>query len=120
MIVTAGGTKIHPEILEADIDSCPDVARSVVFSDPDTLALAAVVLARNPADVEAKARIQQFVESGNDKRPSFTVQHVIFTDEPFSRENGFLRPNLKLDRNKIAQHFRLDSRETAAAVGRTA
>jgi long-chain acyl-CoA synthetase len=120
MIVTAGGTKIHPEILEADIDSCPDVARSVVFSDPDTSTLAAVVLARNPADVEAKARIQQFVESGNDKRPSFTVQHVIFTDEPFSRENGFLRPNLKLDRNKIAQHFRLDSRETAAAVGRTA
>jgi long-chain acyl-CoA synthetase len=120
MIITAGGTKIHPEILEAEIDRCPDVARSVVFADPETSALAAVVLARNPADLEARARIEQFVESGNEKRPSFTVQHVVFTGEPFSRENGFLRPNLKLDRNKIAQHFRVNSMETAAAVGRTA
>lgn len=120
MIITTGGTKIHPEILEAEIDSCPDVARSVVFADPETSALAAVVLARNSADLEAKARIQQFVESGNEKRPFFAVQHVIFTDVPFSRENGFLRPNLKLDRNRIAQHFRINSREVATVAGRTA
>lgn len=120
MIITAGGTKIHPEILEAEIDSCPDVARSVVFVDPETSALTAVVLARNSADLEAKARIQQFVESGNGKRSSFTVQHVIFTDVPFSRENGFLRPNLKLDRNRIAQHFKINSREAALVAGRTA
>jgi long-subunit acyl-CoA synthetase (AMP-forming) len=37
--------------------------------------------------------------------PSIQVCRVVFTDIVFSRENGFLRPNLKLDRKKIARHF---------------
>src|ERR1051326_4759824 len=36
MIVTSGGVKIHPEIPEADIDACPEVARSVVFIDANS------------------------------------------------------------------------------------
>lgn len=120
MIITAGGTKIHPEIPEAEIDECPDVARSVVFADPDSSALVAVVLPKKPEDPSAKARIQQFVDKNNEKRQSFAVRRVIFTDLAFSRENGFLRPNLKLDRNRIAQHFRIGAIATASAVGRTA
>jgi long-subunit acyl-CoA synthetase (AMP-forming) len=120
MIVTAGGTKIHPEIPEGEIEGCPDVARAVVFADPETSALVAVVLPRNPTDEKAKARIQQFIDDTNEKRPSFPVRRIIFTDLAFSRENGFLRPNLKLDRNRIAQHFEIAPRQTAGAVGRTA
>jgi long-subunit acyl-CoA synthetase (AMP-forming) len=120
MIVTSGGTKIHPEIPEKEIEGCPDVARAVVFADPDTSALAAVVLAKNPTDNNAKARIQQFIDDMNEKRALFAVRRIIFTDVAFSRENGFLRPNLKLDRNRIAQHFQIMTAETASAVGRTA
>jgi long-subunit acyl-CoA synthetase (AMP-forming) len=105
MIITPGGAKIHPEIPESAIDACPDVARSVVFSDPDSNGLAAVVLPRNPNDKSAKHRIQKFVDEITDHKPSLVVSKVIFIDHPFSRENGFLRPNLKLDRKKIAQHF---------------
>lgn len=120
MIVTAGGTKIHPEIPEAEIDVCPDVARSVVFADADSSALVAVVLPKNPADPSAKARIQQHVDKASEKRPSFAVRKVIFTETAFSRENGFLRPNLKLDRKKIAQHFLVGSMEPGRAVARNA
>jgi long-chain acyl-CoA synthetase len=105
MIVTSGGTKIHPEIPEAEIEGCPEVARSVVFADADSSALVAVVLPRNPQDAAAKARIEEFIISMNERRTSFAIQKVIFTDTLFSRENGFLRPNLKVDRRKIAQHF---------------
>ncbi len=116
MIVTAGGAKIHPEIPETEIDACPDVARSVVFADADTPVLVAVVLPKNPQDQSAKARIQHFVDEINDRRSAMIVGKVIFTDLTFSRENGFLRPNLKLDRKKIAQHFLAESVETQKTV----
>ena len=105
MIITAGGTKIHPEIPEAEIDACPEVARSVIFAEADSATLVAVVAPKNPEDETAKARIRQFVDEIRERRPSIAVGRILFSDVAFSRENGFLRPNLKLDRKKIAQHF---------------
>jgi long-chain acyl-CoA synthetase len=120
MIITAGGTKIHPEIPETAIDACPDVARSVVLADPDALTLVAVVLPRNPQDEPAKARIRQFVDEIGERQPGMAVSKIIFTDIVFSRENGFLRPNLKLDRKKVAQHFLHETAEPGTAVARSA
>lgn len=120
MIVTAGGTKIHPEIPESAINASSDVARSVVFADPDASTLVAVVVPKSPQDQSAKLRIQQFVDSIGERQPSILVGRIIFTDAAFSRENGFLRPNLKLDRRKIAEHFLKESRETKEVLARGA
>ncbi len=120
MIVTSGGTKVHPELPEAEIDACPDVARSVVFADEGSPNLVAVVLAKNLEDVSVRIRIQQFVDQLNERKPSLTVGTVIFSDQVFSRENGFLRPNLKLDRNKISQHFLNGNGNSSKTVARSA
>lgn len=120
MIITAGGTKIHPEIPESAINGCSDVARSVVFADPDAPTLVAVVLPKNPQDQSAKLRIQQFVDEIGERQSSMMVGRIIFTDSTFSRENGFLRPNLKLDRRKIAEHFLKESRESSEVMARSA
>lgn len=120
MIITAGGTKIHPEIPEAAIDACPDVARSVVFADLAGPTLAAVVLPKNPRDESAKVRIRQFVDEVSKRQSAVAIGRIIFTDLAFSRENGFLRPNLKLDRKKIGQHFLYESTEPPQAVARSA
>jgi len=120
MIITAGGNKLHPEIPEAAVDACPDVARSVVFADSDSPALVAVVLPKNPGDVSAKLRITQFVDQLSREMPSMAIGRVIFSDHAFSRENGFLRPNLKLDRNKIEAHFLNGSAERRKSVTRSA
>jgi len=120
MIVTSGGTKVHPELPEAEIDACPDVARSVVFAHEDSPNLVAVVLPKTLEDVSVRMRIQQFVDQLNERKPSLTVDTVIFSDQPFSRENGFLRPNLKLDRRKIAQHFLNGNGRTSKTVARSA
>lgn len=105
IIITSGGEKVHPEVVEAAIDASPDVQRAVVFRAPDSPYLTAVVLPKNPQDAEAKQRIQQFIKNIPPAKASMNVEQVIFTDVVFTRENGFLRPNLKLDRKKIAQHF---------------
>ena len=114
IIISAGGEKIHPEAVEAEIDACPEVAKSVVFGGEGATYLVAVVLPKDPADAEAKRRIERFVEELNERRPVISVGKVVFTDLVFSRENGFLRPNLKLDRKKIGEFFRKDIVNAAA------
>lgn len=113
MIVTAGGTKVHPEIPEAEIDACPDVARSVIFADQDSAGLVALIVPKNLQDYSARTRIQEFIDALNERRPALTVRRVLFSDEAFSRENGLLRPNLKLDRKKIGERFLGTQREPA-------
>jgi long-subunit acyl-CoA synthetase (AMP-forming) len=65
-------------------------------------------------DGEARARIEKFVEAVNERHPSRSMDTVLFTDIVFTRENGFLRPNLKLDRKRIAAHFQSAAQKAAA------
>jgi len=106
IIVTGGGEKIHPAMLEAEIGTCPDIERAVVVPKQSGLGLAAIVCLRNPNDTKAKHRVEEFIENLNGKWRNVSIDSVIFTEEPFSLENNFLRPNLKLDRNRISEHFR--------------
>jgi long-chain acyl-CoA synthetase len=121
MIITSGGTKIHPEIPETEIDACPDVDRSVVFAEPGSSTLVAVIVPRNAGDESAKIRIEQFVDGISERKPSsIAVRRIIFSDVAFTRENQFLRPNLKLDRKKIAQHFLGANDESTKSLTRSA
>lgn len=114
IIITAGGEKVHPEAIEAEIDACPDVAKAVVFGSPGATSLTAIVLPKVLTDSEARVRIERFIEELNQRRPTKSVDNVVFTDLVFTRENGFLRPNLKLDRKRIAAHFQADIERAAA------
>lgn len=105
IIVTGGGEKLHPEAVEAAIDASPDVAKSVVVGGTGTPRPCAIVLPRRPDDASARLRIQAFIDGIGERRPSMRLDKVIFVDAPFTRENGMLRPNLKLDRRRIAEHF---------------
>jgi long-subunit acyl-CoA synthetase (AMP-forming) len=106
IIVTSDGRKLHPEVLEAQIERCPAVAKSVVYGGPGAPYVVAIVLPKDPADASSKSQIEAFVNQGNHRVSPFNVGRIVFTDQPFSRENGFLLPNLKLDRRRIAAHFR--------------
>jgi long-chain acyl-CoA synthetase len=105
ILVTGGGKKVHPEVLEREIDASDDVEKSVVFRDSDGPSLVALVRPRNPEDPEIRSRIGKYVDRVNEHHPSTPIAMIIFTDVTFSRENGFLRPNLKLDRRNITRHF---------------
>jgi long-chain acyl-CoA synthetase len=118
IIITSGGEKIHPEAVEAEIDACPDVAKSVVYGSDGAASLSAVVLPRDPTDLEAKRRIEGFINTMNQHHRAASIGNVVFTDTVFSRENGFLLPNLKLDRGRIGEFFRNEISDTAVLAAR--
>lgn len=107
IIITSGGYKIHPEVIEADLDHCSEIAKSTVFARKGAPALTAIVRLRDPESAEAKALVEQFIQAMNTARSSAKIGEIIFTAVEFSRENEMLRPNLKLDRKKIAQYFNI-------------
>jgi long-subunit acyl-CoA synthetase (AMP-forming) len=123
IIVTGGGEKIHPEVIEADLNGCPDVERAVILGRDHSASLAAVIRSKQPGDGGSEDRIRQYVAELNKRLTKVSIGKVIFTDIVFTRENGFLRPNLKLDRKQINAHFQPEIEEkplvkTAAEGGR--
>ena len=106
LIITSGGYKIHPEIVESELSGCPDIAQGAVFLKPGATTLTCVVNL-NQINDEARARTRDFVKNMKSTKLS-QIGEVIFTDAPFSTENGMLRPNLKLDRRAIAARFNLN------------
>lgn len=106
IIVTPGGMKVHPEVFESEINASSDVASSVIFGGGNLPHLVAVVSLRQPAAPSARERIEQFIDEVNKRHPaSVRVERIVFTDVAFTRENGLLRPNLKLDRKRIGERF---------------
>ena len=106
LIITPGGYKIHPEIVERELADCPDIAQAAVFLKPGATTLTCVASLNQPGE-EARSRTRQFVKNMKTTKLS-QIGEVIFADAPFSAENGMLRPNLKLDRRAIAAKFNLN------------
>lgn len=106
IIVTPGGEKVHPEVIEAELDACADVRKAVVFGEDGSAVLSAVVLLRQPDDAEARHRVAAHVEAVNRRRTATQIGRIVFTGVELTRENGLLRPNLKLDRKNIVARFR--------------
>jgi long-subunit acyl-CoA synthetase (AMP-forming) len=106
LIVTPGGYKLHPEIVEQELAGCPDIAHAAVFLKPGAATLTCVASLVQPSD-DARNRVRDFVKKMKSTKES-RIGDVIFVDTPFSTENGMLRPNLKLDRRAIAARFNLD------------
>ena len=104
LLVTAGGIKVHPEVIEQELNNSPDVAHSVIFLKPDSNHLVCVVDLAVPGD-EAKARVKKFANSLPSAKKAAQFVDVIFASEPFTKENGMLRPNLKIDRKAIGARY---------------
>jgi long-chain acyl-CoA synthetase len=104
VIVAPSGHKVHPEVVEKQLDAHPEIASSVVFMGKDA-GLRCVVNLAKPGDEEAKSRVRRFLADNVQLRKIFSFVTVIFADDPFTRENGMLRPNMKLDRRRIIERY---------------
>jgi long-subunit acyl-CoA synthetase (AMP-forming) len=105
LIVTPGGYKVHPEVIEQELNNCPDISHSVIFLKPDAAHLTCVVDLHHPEDQGARARVKKFVNGLQSTRKAAQFVEVVFADTPFSKENGMLRPNLKIDRKQIVARY---------------
>lgn len=101
LLVTPGGLKVHPEVLEQEMNECPDVAHSVFFLRPGAAHLTCVIDLVAPGGEEARDRAAKFANSLSSARKASQFVEVIFADKPFTTENGMLRPNMKIDRKAI-------------------
>jgi long-subunit acyl-CoA synthetase (AMP-forming) len=104
LIVTPGGYKVHPEVLERALNTCDDVVQSVIFQRPGLSHLTCVVVPGPGHSESAIARIRKHVDSTMTGR-KVRIGEIIFAEEPFSKENGLLRPNLKLNRKNIVAKY---------------
>jgi len=64
-----------------------------------------LLLLINPGDEEAKLRVRRFLNDHGKIRKLFSLVTVIFAESPFTRENGMLRPNMKIDRKRIIERY---------------
>jgi len=107
-IVTAQSYKVHPELVEAQINRCPDVAQSVVFGNglPYLVALISIDKDKDP---HAQQRIERHIAQLNQELPLVgRIHKVHFTREQFTIDNGLLTRNLKLHRKPIFKRFAAD------------
>lgn len=104
-ITTPGGYKIHPEVIENELNHCPDVAQSVAFLKPGASQLSCVVALHQPETDGARSRVKKYAQGLQSIRKAAQFVEVIFADDAFTKENGMLRPNLKLDRKAIAAKY---------------
>lgn len=104
LIVTPGGYKVHPEMVEGELNACEDIAQSVVFQKPGLSHLTCVVVPGQDRSEDAVRRIRHHVESAMAGK-KFRIGEVKLAEEPFSKENGMLRPNLKLNRKSIVAKY---------------
>ncbi len=84
LLVTAGGQKVHPAVIEQDLNNAPDIAHAVIFLKPDASHLTCVVDLVPPGGEEARARVKKFansVPSAAKKAAQFV--EVIFATETF-------------------------------------
>jgi len=105
LLVTPGGLKVHPEAIEQELNNCPDVAHAVFFLRPGAAHLTCVIDLVAPGGEDARARATKFANSLPSARKASQFVEVIFADEPFTTENGMLRPNMKIDRKAIEAHY---------------
>ena len=104
LIITPGGYKVHPEVLEGELNACVDVVQSVIFQKQGVSHLTCVVVPGQNRPDEVSARIRKYVDQMMTGR-KVRIGEVLFADEPFSAQNGMLRPNLKLNRKAIAAKY---------------
>jgi long-chain acyl-CoA synthetase len=104
VIAMPSGEKIHPEIIERELNGCPDIANSVVFLGRGPY-LSCIVSLNNAQDIDAMDRVRKLVSGLAATHSAARFMSVVFAPEPFSTENGMLRPNMKIDRRRIVAKY---------------
>jgi len=104
LIITPAGYKVHPEVLEGELNACDDIVQSVVLQKPGAAHLTCVVVQGEDRSEQAVRRIRKHIDTAMAGR-KVRIGEVTFAEEPFSAQNGMLRPNLKLNRKGIAAKY---------------
>jgi long-subunit acyl-CoA synthetase (AMP-forming) len=105
VITTAAGAKIHPEVVEKELLAYPGVAHAVLHMRRSDGRFICIIDLADPEDTVSRTAVAKRAASPKALRTIAPFVEVRFSSEPFSTQNGMLRPNLKIDRKAIvARH----------------
>lgn len=104
LIVSDGGEKFHPEVLEKRLEQCPGVRHVVVFK-PDDHPTMRMIVSAEKVDRTLAGAIDQVLVDHNNTHASFRASGPIVVDEFFDVNNGMLRPNMKIDRSAVIAKY---------------
>ena len=102
LLISPGGTKYHPELLEGQVADCPGVRGAVVYQDARQGEVRLIASVESEGAAES---IRAVLARHNRAHPEFCVSRNVVTAEAFSVQNGLLRPNLKIDRQAVIARF---------------
>jgi long-chain acyl-CoA synthetase len=105
LLVAANGYKVHPEALEKQVNAAGGVTSSVFFQRPGATHLSCVVVLETPEGPDRRKAVRRFIDGLETVKKISPYVEVIFAAEPFSVENGMLRPNMKIDRKQIVATY---------------
>jgi long-chain acyl-CoA synthetase len=120
LIVTAGGKKIAPTMVESMLDQDPLISQSMVIGDKQNYLIALIVPDRRQIDARLAVEnvqptttentIFEWIEQSirtrlKDISHYEQVQKFCLIDQPFSIENGLLTAKLTMRRDAIAARY---------------
>lgn len=127
IIVLSNGEKIPPNDIEHAIQMDPLIDQVLIIGEALPFLSAIVVLANHELekvlqqlridrnadnflqDSRLKREVQQRISAAMHAFPGYAqIRRVSLTIQPWTIENGFLTPTMKLKRNEVAGHFRTE------------
>ena len=105
ILITPGGDNISPVKIENDLLKIEFIDQALVYGDNKPFLVALLILSNDKKNVSTTT-IRDAVEKINNKLTKIEkIKKFIVINEPFSIENGFMTPTLKLKRYKIIQKY---------------
>ena len=112
LIVTSGGKKIAPYLIEEQIAADPHISHAVLIGDGRPFCVAVITLNPNatstaePTKDDVELAIREHISEMNAGLSSFeTVKGFVVLDEDFSIENALLTPTLKVKRKAVELRY---------------
>jgi len=116
MIVNSGGDNVSPQRVEGRLVLEPEIGQALVYGDKKPYLVGLIVpdaelVKRHSTDGDAdhaairKAVAEAVRRANGDLSPIERVRRFEMVIEPFSIDNGFMTPTLKLRRQAIYKHY---------------
>jgi long-chain acyl-CoA synthetase len=108
ILITPGGENISPIKIENDLVKIEFIDQALVYGDNKPFLVALLVLNNEKQNLDRNIIFNQIEIINKDLTKIEKIKKFFIINEPFSIENGFMTPTLKLKRYKIIQKYKLE------------
>lgn len=104
VIVLTNGTKIHPSVIENELNATGIVKQSAVFGNNRPFLTVVLVKSRSDIPDEKYRELIQEINAANNS--NHQVRGIVFAKEAFSTSNDLVSPSMKLNRKNIYEVYK--------------